>query len=781
MVIDMINQEAHLYGNAEVLYEDFKLNAGYIKIDFRSKIVKATGVKDSVGKEIQRPVFEQGAEKFTAGVITYNFDTKKGKIKDVITQQGEGYIHGRDIKKDTNNVYFVSHGKYTTCDLEQPHFYINAKKIKVIPNDKIITGPANLYIADIPTPLAIPFGYFPNKKGRASGILLPTYGETQTLGFFLRDGGFYFGGNEYIDLALRGDIYSNGSYGLKATTNYKKRYSYNGGLNLNYSSIWEGDKEFPNTTHLKNFFLGWSHFQDTKSHPSSRFSANVNAGSSSYNKYNGNPTGSYLTNTISSNIAYSKSFIGTPFNFSANARHTQNTITKTLDLSLPELALSMNRIYPFKSKNAVGNRWYDKIGISANANARNDINTYDSLLFTDQTLKKMKNGLLFNVPISTSFNVLKYFTLTPNLNFSSKIYSNSIRKYYDIDSNYVFRDTISGVKVANDFSTSVGLSTRIYGDYFFKTKYLKQIRHVVTPTISASYRPDFSESQYGYYKQVQIDPIGTKQEYSIFENGIYGSPALGKSGILGFNLNNSIEAKIRHETDSGRVDKKAVLIESFNIAFFYNMAVDHFNWSTINLNGRTKLFKVIDINAGATLDPYQIDSSGARIEKFEWQNNRIGRLVNSNLSVSTSLKSKQKKASSNIVNTDPQVEQEYLRSHPDYYVDFSIPWNLSVYYNIYYSKLGLKDQVSQTATFNGDLNVTKNWKIGITSGYDFNTNKATLTSINIYRDLHCWEMRFNWIPFGFRQSFALTINVKSSILQDLKFTRRNSATGLPVY
>lgn len=772
MVIDMVNQKAYLYGNAEVLYEDIKLKAGFIEIDFKGKLVHATGIKDSLGKDSERPVFEQGEDKFTAGNITYNFDTKKGKIRDVITQQGEGYIHGRDIKKDTNNIYYVAHGKYTTCDLEHPHYYIGAKKIKVIPNDKIITGPADLHIADIPTPLAIPFGYFPNKKGRASGILLPTYGESYNWGFFLRDGGFYFGANEFVDLAVRGDIYANGSFGAKANTNYKKRYRYDGGLNVSYSRIIDGDRELPNSTKRNEFFVRWNHSQDTKAHPSSRFSANVNAGSSSYNRYNGNVTGDYLSNTFQSNIAYSKSFTGTPFNFSANARHSQNTITKRIDISLPELTLSMNRIYPFKSKTTVGSKWYDKLGISATANARNDISTYDSLLFEDETLEQMRNGVRFNVPISTSFNVLKYFTLTPSVNIGSSVYYKTIRQQYDPTANTILIDTVPGVKAANDYNASMGLSTRLYGDYFFKTKRLKQIRHVATPTFSASYRPDFSESQYGYYRNVQSDVLGNTQQYSIFQNGIYGSPASGRSGLINFSLNNSLEAKIRRQTDSGSVDSKASILESFNIGFSYNIAAKDYNWSTINLNGRTKLFKVIDINAAAVLDPYQMDTAGVRIERYEWNNGRVGRLVNANLSVSTNLRSKERndKPKTSTIATRDQLD--YINANPDAYVDFSVPWNLSIYYNLNYSKPGLKELVTQSATFSGDLSVTPKWKIGITSGYDFTRNEPTLTSINIYRDLHCWEMRFNWVPFGFRQSFSLDISVKSAVLQDLKLSRK---------
>lgn len=771
MRIDMVNQKAYLYNNAHVTYEDIKLQAGYIEIDFGKDLVYATSCKDSVGKDSQLPVFEQAADKFTAGKITYNFKTKKGKINDVITQQNDGFIHGRDIKKDTNNIYYVAHGKYTTCDAPHPHYYIGAKKIKVIPDDKIITGPACLYIADIPTPLVIPFGYFPNKKGRRSGILLPTYGESNNLGFFLRDGGFYFGGSEKIDLALRADVYGNGSYGAKASSSYNKIYHYTGAFNISFSQISDGDKVLPTTTTRNDFFVRWNHAQDPRSHPTSRFSADVNAGSSKYNKYNGNVTGAYLQNTFSSNIAYAKTFAGTPFNFSANLRHSQNTQTNVVNLSLPELSLTMNRIYPFKSKKAVGTKWYDKIGISASANARNDINAYDSTLFTNRTVQQMKNGIHFAVPISTSFNLLKIITVTPSINMGSSIYFEKLHKQYNaIDS--VFLDTVKGAYMANDFSVATAFATHLYGDYFFKTKHLKQIRHVATPTITASYRPDFSESQYGYYQNVEEAHTHNVVQYSVFQNGIYGSPASGKSGLISFSLNNTLEAKTKHQSDSGAVFKKINIFDNLGVSFSYNAAVSNYNWSKINFNGRTKLFKKVDLIGSAVLDPYQIDTAGVRIERFEWVNNKLGRLTSSTVSLSTSLHSKEIKTDTKAPKPLPSDELDYINSHRDYYVDFSIPWTLSVFYNLNYSKPGNTKIISQSATFSGDLSVTKKWKISLTSGYDFTSKKLTLTSINIYRDLHCWEMRFNWVPFGFRQSYSVDISVKSAMLKDLKLSRR---------
>jgi hypothetical protein len=771
MVIDMTNQKAYLYNNAIVIYEDMKLQAGYIELDFGKNLIYSKGIKDSAGNTVQKPVSEQGGEKFNAGEITYNFKTKKGKIKDITTQQGEGYIHGRDIKRDSNNIFYVSHGKYTTCNLEHPHFYIQAKKIKVIPNDKIITGPAQLNILDIPTPLVLPFGYFPNKKGRASGILVPTYGESANWGFFLKNGGYYFGMNEHVDLALTGDIYANGGFATRVNSNYSNRYHYNGGINLGYSHIINGISGTLTSTKQNDFLISWTHKQDNKANPSINFSANVNAASGSYNKFNGNVTGAYLTNTLQSNISFSKRFLGTPFNFTANARHSQNTINKTVSISLPELTLTMNRIFPFKNSNRVGNQWYDKIGVGATAKASNKINAGDSTLFTSYTLHHMQNGMQFIAPISTSLNVLKYFTLSPSISTSSTIYYQTIEKHLDAEHKNIITDTVTGIKMANDYSLAASLSTRVYGNYFFRTKHLKQIRHVVTPTISASYRPDFSESKYGYYKSVQ-DSTGKTQQYSIFEKGIYGGPASGKSGLVSLGLNNSLEAKVKQQTDSGTTTKKVMLIDQLNATTSYNIAAKSFKWSNIGLSGRTKLFKILNVNSSATIDPYQVDPQGNRIDYLEWSKGSIGRLTQAGVALGTSLHSKTNSTKPKTSNFATPDEIDYINTHPNAYVDFNIPWNLNVSYNLSYLKPGLTTTVIQAATFSGDLSVTKKWKISLRSGYDFTSKKLSLTSIDVYRDLHCWEMSFNWVPFGFRQSFSLNINIKSATLKDLKLTRK---------
>lgn len=770
---NIAEQKVYLFGNADVKYEDISLTAAYIELDLNNNLVFAESGKDTSGKETGVPKFDEGGQSFSAKKIKYNFETKKGKITDVITQEGEGYIHGETVKKDTSNIFYIKKGRYTTCNQEHPHFFIGATKLKVIPNDKIITGPAYLSVADIPTPLAVPFGFFPNKKGQSSGIIIPTYGESPQLGFFLKDGGYYFGINDHIDLALKGDIYSRGSWGVKTFTNYKTRYKYNGSLNLNYARIYIGVPETPDFTSTNDFFIRWSHVQDPKAKPGRNFSANVNAGSSTYNTFNSNNSRDYLTNTFQSNINYNKSFTGTPFNLAASARHSQNTLTKQVDVSLPEITLAMNRIYPLKNKNRIEPKWYDKIGISWTSNAINSINTYDSLLFSEQSIDVMRNAIRHTVPISTSFNLFKYLTLTPAINGSSVWYFKTINKIYNTTLDTLLVDTVNGFRMANEFSTSASLSTKLYGMYQFKRGTLKAIRHLMIPNASISYRPDFGESKYGYYKTVVINAEGETQKYSIFQNGIYGSPASGKSGVVSMGLSNTVEMKLKPKADTSNTDRKVALIQALNFNTSYNLALDSFNWSTIGVNGRTQLFKKLDVNTNATFDPYCINEEGARINRYEWTSNkRIGRLTNASIALGTSIRSKEKTNNKKSSNKATEDQLNYIKTHPNEFIDFSIPWSLTFSYNLQYSKPALVQTVTQALNFSGDLSLTKKWKIAFNSGYDFVQKDFSYTSLNIYRDLHCWEMSFNWVPFGFRQSYTIDIRVKASVLQDLKLTRK---------
>lgn len=763
MRLDIINQKMYLYGNAQVDYEDLSLKAGYIELDLKTNIVMATGLKDSTGKEIGTPEFLQKGQSFKSQKMVYNFQTKKGKITDVITKEADGYIHGENVKKDSNDIVYVRNGKYTTCDLEHPHFYINASKLKVIPNDKIITGPAYLVINDVPTPLAVPFGIFPNKRGQRSGIIIPTYGQSENLGFFLRDGGFYFGINDYMDAALRADIYSFGSWGVKGIMNYNKRYAFNGNLNVNFSHIRIGESDLPNSTLQQDFILRWTHSQDSKARPGSSFSANVNAGTSNYNRFNSYNANVYLNNTLQSSINYTKTWLGTPFYLTASARHSQNTQTKKIDINLPQIGFFMNRVFPFKNKVLPGSKWYEKIGINYSAELRNDISTYDSLFFKPAMYRNMQNGLRHNIPISTSLNVLKYFTLTPAINLTSSWNLQSTEKKYNADLKKLIADTVPKFAMAHEASFSANLNTKLYGDYVFRNKLLKQIRHQIIPNVSYSYRPDYGEPQWNYYKKVQADSTGKQTTYSIFENSIYGKPPEGQSSLLSWSVNNTIEAKVRNKKDSVTGIKKISIIDMFSISGNYNAAVNRFKWSNFNISGRTKLFNYLDVLFSGTIDPYQLNKKGKKIDTLVWAKDfSLGRLTNYSLALSTSLRSKtpdDKKTKTNDIVSD--------------YMPFEMPWSLSVYYTFNSSKEGLESaRESQSLMFNGELSLTKKWRISFNSGYDFLNQELTYTQFNITRDLHCWEMNITWVPFGFRQSYLININVKSSVLQDLRITRR---------
>jgi len=792
-------QKAYLFGNASVTYEGIVLKAAYIELDMNKNIVFATYLKDSVGNQIGKPVFIDDKQEFTTETITYNFKTKKGLITQIITQEGEGFIHSDTAKKFEDNVLYIKNGAYTTCNLEHPHFAIKSPKIKIIPDDKILTGPAYLSIADIPTPLGVPFGMFPNQKGRSSGILIPTYGESVIAGFFLKDGGYYFGLNDNMDLALRGDIYSKGSWAARALSSYKKRYKYSGNLSLRYSVFKFGDIELPDFSKEQDFFVSWTHAQDPKAKPNSRFSAKVNAGSSSYNKYNSSNSADYLRNTLQSNISFSKSWAGKPYNLAINLRHSQNTLNKSVDLSLPEIVFSVNRFYPLKSKKkSVGTKWYDKIGVGYRMDAINKVNTYDSLLFTNTSLADLNNGIKHTIPISTSFKIFKYLHLSPSFNYTDRWYFQSIEKSWL--NNTLLTDTIPGFKSAADFSFNTSLKTKIYGMMQFKGKNIKAIRHVATPSISFNYRPDFGEDNWGYYKTVQNDVDGNTQTYSIFGDyntwkGIYGAPPSGKYGVVNFGLTNNLEMKVANKKDTITGTKKIVLIENLTLSSSYNMAMDSLKWSDIRLNGYTRLIdNVLNLKYKATFDPYILitDSNGftKNINKFEWkENNRLSRIENSDWILSLNLRLKhnmfnKKPAPSNSLTSEhgTKEELEMINQNREDYVDFSIPWSLNFNYNLsylnnyYYTTSknldSISDNIIQTLSFSGDINLTEKWKIGFRSGYDFVNKDFTYTSIDIYRDLHCWEMNFNWIPFGFLQSYNFSIKVKSAVLQDLKLTRK---------
>ena len=765
--INIDQKKAFLYGNAKIEYQNTTITAAYIEIDWIKNTIYASFKEDSSGKKIGKPIFTEGKDSFTAEEMTYNFNTKKCKIKKITTKEGEGYILGKTVKKVDQDIFYLNKGDYTTCDAPEPHFSIRANRVKVIPGKKIITGPAYLTFFGIPTPLFFPFGYFPNNNKQSSGIIIPSYGESANMGFFLKDGGYYFTLSDKMDLSLKSDIYTQGSWNIKSLLRYKKRYKYSGNLSLSYGNMKNSYIGFPDYSEKKDFNIRWSHRQDVKANPSFNFSANVEAGSSTYHRNNSYNDDDYLKNTMSSNINLSKSWSDKFFNnLNISLRHSQNMSNNNISLTLPDISLNSRRIYPFKLiGNTVKQQWYDKISIKYDMNTRNTISTIDSLLFTKDSFSKFRNGMKHNIPISTSINILKHFNFTPSINLTERWYLNQIRKSWNQNNATLTTDTINKFTRAYDYNLSTGINTKIYGLIEFQKGNIAAIRHVVSPSISFRYNPDFSKETYGYYRTVQINEEGDTQRYSIMENGIYGSPSSQENGNISLNLGNILDMKVRSKKDTSENFKKIRLIESLSISSSYNIFSDSLNLSNIRINARTRLFDVFDITFSSDYDPYiaNLDKTN-RINQFEIsKNKRIARLKSFTTSIGLNINDK---TFSN--NTEEEKDEESR----DFY---EIPWDLRANYSLTYNKqhniAALADTI-QSLTFSGNLKLNKNWKIGFRSGYDFDEKDLTYSSIDIYKDLHCWEMLFNWIPLGYHQSYTLTIRVKAAELRDLKYEKK---------
>ncbi len=777
-LIDLRTHKIYLYGNAQVNYKDIELTANYIEINFDNNTVFAKGLPDSMGVVQGKPHFKQSDDEFDAKEITYNFKTKKGIIKDVRTKQGEGFLISDRTKKLPNGIVCLKNGKYTTCDKEHPDFYIKLTKAKVIPNDKIVSGPAYMVIEDIPLPLVLPFGFFPNKKGHSSGVLIPEYGEETNRGFFFRNGGYYFAINDYLDAKITGDIYSLGSWGTHFATNYKKRYKFSGKLNFDYSKIIISEKGLSNYQNQNSYRLLWNHSQDSKARPNSSFRANVNLVSSSYSKYVSTNFNQRMQNAAQSNIAYTKRFPRTPFNFSTNLRHSQNNTDSSITLSVPELNLNMRRIYPLKRKKRLGKpRFYEKIGLSYTSNMKNTIKFKQDDFSPMSKFENYKNGIKHSVPVSANFSFLKHFNLSPSATYNERWYFKSIQERWQdtiINGNdtvpaQIVTDTIRGFVRSGDYSINIPLTTKIYGFYQFlgKNPKIKAIRHLMTPSVAFTYRPDYSKSKYGYYLPVPKDT--NEQFYSIFGNdAIYGAPPTGKFGSLKFSLGNTVEMKARQGGDTSETFIKIPLLQSFNISSFYNLAADSMNWSNINLTGRTNILKIFNISFNGIVNPYTLNDDGQVINQFMWDIHRqIGRLTNARIALNFSLNDKTFKKKTEKKETDSETSG---------YAEFYIPWNMNFSYNWSFIKPGLEKTIVQTARVSGNIDLTTKWKADFTLGYDFTNKKFTYPSLRIIRDLHCWTMSLHIIPFGAYQSYNFQINVKASVLQDLKYNQRRNWT-----
>lgn len=788
IIYDIENKMVHLYGKAHVDYDDITLDAAYIQFNWEANTVSAFGLKDTNGKWYGLPHFTQGGEAYDAHELAFNFKTRKGRIVELITQQDEGYLHSDIIKRDKDETYFGLYNKFTTCNYSEPDFYISAKKAKVIPKKVIVTGPANLVVAGVPTPLFVPFAIFPFKQGRTNGIIIPEYGERSDLGFFLGNGGYYWAIKDYMDLALTGNIFSRGTWGLNVTSRYNKRYKFNGNVSVRFMR----ERNF-NTLDGSNFFVNqfsvqWNYNLDPKANPNYRFGAGVNFATRGFNRRYTVNADTRLNNQLGSSISFSKNFGTKPLNFTASANHNQNLATGIVSIGLPDITFGLTQVNPFKRSSVVGKpKWYEKITVAYTLNARNNITGIDSVLFngTDANviLRRLMNvaayGARHTVPVNTSLTVFRFITVTPAVTFNQWFYGKSVIKRWNSDSARVEYDTIPGFRNAYEYNASITLNTRLYGMYNFKGK-VKAIRHVLNPNLSFNFRPDFSQERYNVYRTVQTDTAGNKSLYSIFENGLYGSPGAGRQGAIGLFLNNNLEMKVRSKKDTITGYKKVKIIDRFDLASSYNLAVDTLRLQPLNVRIITTLFQGINANISANWDPYMVDrQSLKRVNIFTYEAERkLMRFTNASFAINGSFRSMTKKQPQKNIQVGPENMSEYelLLRYPDFFVDFDIPWNLSFAYalNILNRPLKTKDTLvlSQTLNLRGDVSITRNWKVNVTTNIDLTARRLSTTTIEIYRDLHCWQMRFVWIPVGTFRSYNFSLNVKSALLQDLKISRR---------
>lgn len=794
IIVAFDGQKVYLYGDAKINYMDIELTAYHMILDLETKEIYAEGRVDSTGTLVGKPIFQEGSDKFESRTLRYNFQTQKGIITDVVTQQGEGFVHSALTKKISRDEFVLKQGKYTTCDADHPHFFVHLSKAKVISNKKIITGPAYMVLEDFPIYFPVlPFGYFPNSPKYSSGILVPSYGEEGNRGFFLREGGYYWAANEYFDVSARGDLYSRGSWATKLHTNYRMRYRFSGGFDFRYAVNVYGEKGLDTYTRSPQFQVTWSHSQDAKANPNRSFSANVNFSTSGYDKQNSLSAESYLRTQKSSSISYTKRWENSPFSMSANLRHSQNSTDSSLTLSLPELTFNMSKIYPLKFKNRKGSaKWYEQFGFSYSANMRNTITAKEKDILKKNFLTDWQNGIQHNLPISLpSFNLFKHINMSPSFSYSEKWYFSHVEKSYQPDQTFYDRngrpthvktDTITGLKRNYQYSYSLSASTNIYGNFMPRNpkSRIKGIRHKLSPSVSFSYNPDFGNPKFGFWKQVQTDSTGRMDYYTIFDGGIYGYAGRGAAGNISFSLNNNLEMKVQDMKDTTGTNpfKKVKLIDNLSLATSYNLIADSMNLQPISIRGRTTV-QGVGINFGTTIDPYMTDKNGIRINRYAWNYNKglakLGRLTNANLSFGLQFNSKKGEKESEKARDAIENQQE-LPGDFSNYMDFNIPWDFGFDYTFNYSRFNPneKGRFTQTINLRGSLNMTKNWRLNMNTNYDIMARAFSFTNFSVHRDLHCWEMSLNFVPFGRMKSYSFTLNARSSMLRDLKVSKQRS-------
>ncbi|WOC39829.1 putative LPS assembly protein LptD [Polaribacter sp. HL-MS24] len=791
-----------LYNEAVLIYGEIDLKAGLIVVDYEKETLFAKGILDSTGYS-QRPYFKQGSEETEQDSLLYNFKSKRALIYGLKTKQGEMFTYGKKTKRVNDSTIYVRNIRFTTSDKkEKPDYYITTDKAKLIPGKKIIVGTSNLVIADIPTPLFLPFAYFPLGEKSVSGFLIPALDTgSSNRGIGLQNGGYYFAINDYADLALRGDVYSNGSWGLRALSNYNLKYRFSGSFNLSFENNIQGIRGFDTYNKASNFNVRWSHSQDAKASPNSRFTASVNVGSSrffreSLNEFN---TSQFLTNTFNSSISYSKTFVGTPFNLSTSATHSQNTNNQSVNMTFPSVNLTMSKIFPFEGKGGVKKNPFQKMGFDYAMQGEYRISTTEDEFFTAAMFKSARSGVKHRTGTSTNIKVLKHFTLSPNISYQETWNFKYLQKTYNQDTQEVITDTISGFKSFREYNTGVSLSFARYGTFKFKKGRLKAIRHTVRPSISYNYTPDFAD-KYNQQVQQSEDPLDLGV-YSPFDNnvGLYGKPNAGLSNAIGITLNNVVEAKVApKDPESDEEDKKISILNNLNFSSSYNIAADSLRWSNVSMSAGTRLFNdKMAVNFNASLNPYQLNDDGNRIDKF---NASIFRLERANLTANYSLSSADFKKEEDSKKGDKkgngaQVTPDLLgegmnpsnrfsqtgvnRGDPkkeDVQANLykaSIPWTINLAYSAAYANNGITpgEIKSHSIMFSGNLELSPKWKVGYSSGYDVKGGAFTFSRFNFARDLDSWQFNFNWVPFGNISSYTFFIGVKSTVLQDLKWDK----------
>lgn len=821
---------AHLYGEGKVNYQNIELTSAVITMNMDSSTVYATGVTDTAGVETGSPIFNDGETPYESKIMRYNFKTKKGFINSIVTQQGEGYVTSEEGKKGANDEIYMRHGKYTTCDNhEHPHFYLKLSMAKVRPKKNVVFGPAQLVVEDVPLPIAVPFGFFPFNSSYSSGFIMPTYGDEMNRGFYLRDGGYYFAISDQMDLKVLGEIFTKGSWGLSAASNYNKRYKFSGSFNASYLVTKTGEKNMPDYSVSKDFRIQWSHRQDAKANPNSSFSASVNFATSSYDRSSlsslYNPQ-QYSQNTKASSVSYSRNFPEIGLNISGAFNITQNTRDSSLSMTLPDVNISLNRIYPFKRKKSAGDeRWYEKISLQYTGSITNSISTKDNLLFKTP-LTQWENGMQHKIPVSATFNLFKYINIVPSFNYTERWYLRKVKQSYDASPtsrDHVKRDTINGFNRLYDYNLSLQMNTKLYGMYkplFMKSKEL-QIRHVFTPTVSYTYTPDFGKSRYGYYDTyTYTDEDGEVRtvEYSPYEGAVYGYPGKNMSQNISFSIDNNIEMKMKSDKDTTGY-KKISLIDQLGASLSYDVA--NKKWSDLSMNLRLKLTKsyTFNMNASFATYAYQFDENGNVVvgDRTEWSYGRFGRFQGYSGSFSYTLNNdtfkklfgkkdedeKNKDNKGKEENEDEETEEETEEQNnnsnmrktekasvdSDGYLAFKLPWSVSLSYSYSIREDRSKDINIKTMRYpyslTHSLNVSGNFKIGsrwnmtYSTGYDFTSKEMSMTTLNITRDLHCFNMSCGLV-FGPFTSYNFSIRANSSMLTDaLKWDQRSN-TGSAV-